>query len=54
MRAAEVLIIGYGSFFVLVLAGSYTPLKRIEGMPPALPYDPVRCNGCAAVLNPFW
>ena len=34
----------------------YTPLKQIEGMPPALEYDPVRCKQpkCGAVLNPYW
>ncbi|KAJ1391972.1 hypothetical protein B484DRAFT_459456 [Ochromonadaceae sp. CCMP2298] len=31
----------------------YTPLKRIENMPGSLSYDPIRCNGCSAVLNPF-
>ncbi|CAM9562444.1 unnamed protein product [Phaeothamnion confervicola] len=30
----------------------YTPLKRIESMPPPLAYDPIRCNGCGAILNP--
>ena len=34
----------------------YTPLKQIEGMPPALEYEPVRCKQpkCGAVLNPYW
>lgn len=32
----------------------YTPLKRIETMPPPLEYDPVKCNGCGGVLNPHW
>ncbi|CAM9090886.1 unnamed protein product [Chrysoparadoxa australica] len=31
----------------------YTPLKHVEGMPPPLGYDPIRCNGCGAILNPF-
>ncbi|KAG5176614.1 vesicle coat complex COPII, subunit SEC23 [Tribonema minus] len=31
----------------------YSPLKRLEGMPPALAYDPIRCNGCGAILNPY-
>ena len=31
----------------------YTPLKQIEDMPEALPYDPIKCNGCGAILNPF-
>ena len=37
------------------IAALYTPLKNIEGMPPALQYDPIRCSGsgCGAVLNPF-
>ncbi|KAJ1460107.1 hypothetical protein M885DRAFT_509837 [Pelagophyceae sp. CCMP2097] len=30
----------------------YTPLKRIT-QPPPLVYDPIRCNGCGAVLNSF-
>lgn len=37
-----------------VVCDRYTPLKRIDTMPPPLPYDPVRCNGCGAVLNPYW
>ena len=34
----------------------YTPLKAIDGMPPALEYEPVRCKNqkCSAVLNPYW
>ena len=31
----------------------YTPLRRIDHMPAPLPYDPIRCNGCSAVLNPY-
>ena len=31
----------------------YTPLKRIEGMPAPLAYDPIKCNGCSSILNPF-
>jgi hypothetical protein len=31
----------------------YTPLKKIENMPAPLAYDPVKCNSCGAVLNPF-
>lgn len=31
----------------------YTPLKKSEQMPAPLPYDPIRCNGCSTVLNPF-
>ena len=31
----------------------YTPLKQIEDMPEALPYDPIKCNGCGGILNPF-
>mmetsp|Transcript_10919 Transcript_10919/g.36177 ORF Transcript_10919/g.36177 Transcript_10919/m.36177 type:complete len:820 (+) Transcript_10919:78-2537(+) len=30
----------------------YTPLKPIRH-PPPLGYDPIRCNGCGALLNPF-
>ena len=34
----------------------YSPLKTIYGMPPALPYQPVRCRqpNCGAILNPYW
>mmetsp|Transcript_6305 Transcript_6305/g.14506 ORF Transcript_6305/g.14506 Transcript_6305/m.14506 type:complete len:766 (-) Transcript_6305:277-2574(-) len=39
---------------IVVPVGSlYTPLKKIENMPPPLQYDPIRCNSCAAVLNPY-
>ncbi|CAM9405131.1 unnamed protein product [Heterosigma akashiwo] len=38
---------------VVPLGCLYTPLKKIEGMPPALAYDPIRCNGCGGILNPF-
>ena len=31
----------------------YTPFKKIEGAPPPLQYDPIRCNGCGAILNPY-
>ncbi len=32
----------------------YTPLSPLpQGTPPALPYDPVRCSSCKAVLNPY-
>jgi protein transport protein SEC23 len=31
----------------------YTPLKQIEHMPGAVPYEPIRCKGCGAVLNPY-
>lgn len=32
----------------------YTPLSPLpQGTPPALPYDPVRCTSCKAVLNPY-
>lgn len=34
----------------------YTPLKRLNpacAPPTALPYDPVRCSSCRAVLNPY-
>lgn len=30
----------------------YTPLKPIAH-PPPLGYDPIRCNGCGALLNPY-
>lgn len=28
-------------------------MKKIENMPEGLAYDPIRCNGCSAVLNPY-
>ncbi|GLE03067.1 hypothetical protein PINS_up011946 [Pythium insidiosum] len=31
----------------------YTPLKPIEGIPPAVEYDPIHCKTCMAVLNPY-
>lgn len=31
----------------------YQPLKTIEGMPPAVEYDPIHCKGCGAILNPY-
>jgi len=31
----------------------YTPLKKLDVMPPPLPYDPIRCNGCGGILNPY-
>ncbi|KAK1932384.1 Protein transport protein Sec23B [Phytophthora citrophthora] len=31
----------------------YQPLKPIDGMPPAVEYDPIHCKACAAVLNPY-
>lgn len=31
----------------------YTPLKQIDDMP-VLPYDPVICKSCRAILNPYW
>lgn len=38
------------------LTHRYTPLKTIYTMPPALPYQPVRCRqpNCGAILNPYW
>lgn len=38
---------------VVPVASLYTPLKRIQNMPPPLAYDPIKCNGCGAVLNPY-
>lgn len=34
---------------------TYTPLKRLDAsrLPPPLPYDPVQCRTCTAVLNPY-
>ena len=37
---------------VVPLGCLYTPLKRIENLP-VFGYDPLRCNGCSAVLNPY-
>lgn len=33
----------------------YTPLKQLDPsrLPPPLPYDPVRCRVCRAILNPY-
>jgi len=31
----------------------YTPLAQLAHMPAAVEYDPIRCKGCGAVLNPF-
>lgn len=41
---------------VIPIGCTYTPLRQIEGMPPALEYEPVRCKQpkCGAVLNPYW
>lgn len=38
---------------VVPLGCLYTPLKKIENMPGYLSYDPVKCSGCNAVLNPY-
>ena len=38
---------------VIPMGCLYQPLKTIEGMPPAVAYDPIHCKGCGAVLNPF-
>ena len=37
---------------VLPLGALYTPLRPIADLP-VVPYDTVRCKGCAAVLNPY-
>ena len=37
---------------VVPIGALYTPLKPI-GNPPPLVYDPIRCNGCGALLNPY-
>ena len=37
---------------VVPLGCLYTPLKKIENMPSPLAYDPIKCSGCGAVLNP--
>jgi protein transport protein SEC23 len=41
----------YTPRFIVPMSQRYTPLKRLDR--DALPYDPIRCNGCGAVLNPF-
>lgn len=38
---------------VVPIGALYTPLKRIVNMPGPLAYDPIKCNGCGAVLNPY-
>lgn len=43
----------YSLLVVLIRTIRYTPLKKIDNMPDCLSYDPIRCNGCTAVLNPF-
>ena len=37
---------------MLPLAALYTPLRPLPELP-VVAYDPVRCKGCAAVLNPY-
>ena len=37
---------------VIPLGVMYTPLRRLEGMP-VLPYEPVACKQCQAILNPY-
>eukprot|EP00271_Cylindrocystis_brebissonii_P001991 TRINITY_DN1233_c2_g1_i1.p1 TRINITY_DN1233_c2_g1~~TRINITY_DN1233_c2_g1_i1.p1 ORF type:complete len:780 (+),score=203.52 TRINITY_DN1233_c2_g1_i1:402-2741(+) len=37
---------------VIPFGALYTPQKAIEQMP-VVPYEPVRCKACRAVLNPF-
>ena len=45
-----------GCCIVVVTLDRYTPLKQIDGMPPAVEYDPIRCKGpsCGGILNPYW
>mmetsp|Transcript_1640 Transcript_1640/g.3472 ORF Transcript_1640/g.3472 Transcript_1640/m.3472 type:complete len:816 (-) Transcript_1640:138-2585(-) len=41
---------------VVPLGALYTPLKKLPANcapPQAMPYDPVRCSSCHAVLNPY-
>jgi len=41
---------------VAPMGALYTPLKKINPSyipPTALPYDPIRCTSCKAVLNPY-
>ncbi len=41
---------------VAPLGALVTPLKKLSGSncpPSALPYDPIRCSACHAVLNPY-
>eukprot|EP01084_Bolivina_argentea_P086638 156588_1 len=38
---------------IVPIAALYTPLKLCEDMPSPLLYDPIRCNGCGAILNPY-
>ena len=37
---------------MLPLGTLYTPLRPVAELP-VVPYDTVRCKGCAAVLNPY-
>ncbi|DBA03011.1 TPA: hypothetical protein N0F65_003199 [Lagenidium giganteum] len=38
---------------VIPIGCLYQPLKPIDGIPPALEYDPIHCKSCMAVLNPY-
>lgn len=40
---------------VVPIACVFSPLKQIDGMPPAMEYEPVKCKQakCGAVLNPY-
>ena len=40
---------------VVPIGAMYTPMKEIEGMPPAVQYTAIRCSNpnCGAVLNPW-
>jgi protein transport protein SEC23 len=37
---------------VVPFGAMYTPCKDVPNMP-VVPYEPVRCKACRAVLNPF-
>ena len=35
------------------LCALYAPARPLPSLPPPLPYEPVRCRGCPAALNPY-
>ncbi|KAF7137583.1 hypothetical protein RHSIM_Rhsim07G0044000 [Rhododendron simsii] len=38
---------------IIPVSALYTPLKPLPSTTPTLPYAPLRCRNCRAVLNPF-
>ena len=52
-HACELILLLLYIIFLIIFFFSYTPLKKTDSLPAPLPYDPIRCNGCSAVLNPY-